>query len=101
MRKSSRLWWLHGVVLLSAALGCNRNCTTGGSSCGTPATGGVPYTGSPVMSGGATGYSQSSPSGYPGLSGMPSGAGSMSSAGAGYGMPNMSSSMSPGLAPNR
>src|SRR5579875_3387277 len=32
MRKSSRFWWLHGAVLLSAVIGC-KNCNSGGSSC--------------------------------------------------------------------
>jgi hypothetical protein len=92
MKKSSRFWWLHGAILLSAAIGC-KSCPGGscGNSSGTPATG--PY-------GSASGsmYSQSGAPSYgsmAGAQGMPSGTGAFSSTpNAGYAMPNTSSSMS-------
>jgi hypothetical protein len=105
MRKSSRFWWLHGAILLSAAIGCNRNCTTGGGGCGPGMAGTTPYggtvsTGSPVSSAGGAMYSQSTP--YSGASSMPSGASALSSGtSAGYPMPNMASSMPQGLGGTR
>jgi|GEM_PF-5166044 hypothetical protein len=106
MRKSSRFWWLQGAILLSAAIGCNRNCTNGGGSCG-PGMNGTPPYGSavsasgPIGSGGATLYSQSPPS-YSGASAMPSGPSSFSSSSsASYPAPNMASQMPQGLGGTR
>jgi hypothetical protein len=109
MKKSSRFWWLHGAILLSAAIGCNRNCTTGGGGCGPGMAGTTPYggtvsSGGPVGSAGATMYSQSTPSTpYSGASAMPGGSASSLSSGtsAGYPMPNMSSSIPQGLGGTR
>lgn len=108
MRKSSRFWWLHSAVLLSAVIGC-KNC--GGGSCGGPGSSGPPpmggtAAGGPVGSAGATLYSQSTPPGYPSSQSYPGGSMSSSSsfpsgANAGYPMPNMSSSIPQGLGGTR
>lgn len=97
MKKSSRLWWLHGAILLSAVIGC-KNC---GNSCGGPggasATGTMPYGGgSPIASGGPMTYSSSSMpyQGGTASSGTPSfPAGGQTP---GYSMPNSSSGLTPG-----
>lgn len=94
MRKSSRLWWLHGAILVSAVIGC-KNCGSSGS-CGGP--GGAPVggtgSGGPIMSASPGMYSQSgaTPS-FSGASPMPGGTSSFPAAGgAGYpGMPNTAS----------
>jgi hypothetical protein len=106
MKKSSRFWWLHGAILLSAVIGC-KNCNSGGSSCAPGGmSGGVPPYGAPVTSGGPVGsagamtYSSSAP--YTGGTAMPSGSSSFSSGtSAGYPMPNMASSMPQGLGGTR
>src|SRR5690348_5876517 len=62
MRKLSRLGWLHGMILLSAVMGCKGSGCTGGN-CG-PAQGGpaqgVPAGGASILSGanntGGVGY---------------------------------------------
>jgi hypothetical protein len=79
MRKSSRLWWLHGAILLSAVIGC-KNCGGSGGSCGAPSATGSPYgtaMGGPTVGGGPTMYSQgsypSSTGGMTGMTGAPSG----------------------------
>src|SRR5579875_3019585 len=106
MRKSSRFWWLQGAILLSAAIGCNRNCTNGGGSCGPTANGAPPYGGTvstsgPISSSGATMYSQSTP--YPSGMTMPGGTPSSFSSGAStsYPAPNMASQMPQGLGGTR
>lgn len=105
MRKSSRFWWLHSAILLSAAIGCNRNCTSGGAGYGPGMSGAPPYGGpvsssGPIGGAGATMYSQS-PSYSSGM-GMPSSSSSMSpQSSGGYPMPNMSSSVPQGLGGTR
>jgi hypothetical protein len=108
MRKSSRFWWLHGAILLSAAIGCNRNCTNAGGS-GAPAMGGPPpYAGpvssssGPIGSAGASLYSQGSMPSYSSGSPMSSGSSPFTGpSGAGYPAPNMSSAMPQGLGSTR
>jgi hypothetical protein len=51
MRKLSRLGWLHGVILVSAVVGCKHSCGTGGN-CG-PGQGGPAGGGAPIYSGSA------------------------------------------------
>jgi hypothetical protein len=107
MRKSSRFWWLHGAILLSAAIGCNKNCTNGGGSCTPGGMGGPPPTyggtvspSGPIGGAGATMYQQSST--YPGMGAMPSGSSSFSSgASSGGYVPNMASQMPQGLGGTR
>jgi hypothetical protein len=75
MRSLSRLGWLHGMILLSAVMGCKGSGCTGGN-CG-PAQGG-PAGGTPIISGangtGGVGYpklfgNNSAPSTSQGMSG--------------------------------
>ncbi len=92
MRKSSRLWWLHGAILLSAVIGCKN---TGGGGGGAPAGG--PTMGGPITAGGPTMYQQGSVPSYSGAGSMPGGAGAFpSSTSSGYPQPGMSST-TPGL----
>jgi hypothetical protein len=93
MKKSSRLWWLHGAILLSAVIGC-KNCSNScGGPGGAPATGTMPYGGgSPIASGGPMTYSSSALGGA-GTSGAPSFPAGQTP---GYSMPNMSSGITPG-----
>src|SRR5690348_17120313 len=83
MRKSSRLWWLHGTILLAAVVGC-KNCGNSGGSCGQPGMNASPYGGAPVGgptgAAGVTGYTQGGAtqgfpagSGYTGAPGMSGG----------------------------
>ncbi|HTU23158.1 MAG TPA: hypothetical protein VMG10_34300 [Gemmataceae bacterium] len=92
MRKSSRLWWLHGAILVSAVIGC-KNCgssgTCGGPG-GAPVATGSPYA-SPTAGGGPAMYSTGATPGYSGGSPMPSGGSFPTSTGSGYPMPGMSS----------
>jgi len=104
MRKSSRFWWLHGAILLSAVIGC-KNCNSGGSSCAPGGmSGGVPPYGAPATAGGpvggtgATMYSSSAP--YTGGTTMPSGSSLSSGTNSGY-VPNMASQMPQGLGGTR
>jgi hypothetical protein len=101
MRKSSRLWWLHGAILLSAVVGC-KNCNSGGS-CGGPPPSGTPPYGATTIGGptaGATGmtYGQGT---YPtgtsmgGVSSMSGSAPFSSSSNTGFNPPATSSSISP------
>jgi hypothetical protein len=98
MKKSSRLWWLHGAILLSAVIGC-KNCN---NSC--PGPGGAPVTsgpvssyGSPTVSGGPMSYSTGGMAGgYQGGATTSTGSAFPSTTNPGYTMPNVSSSMSPG-----
>jgi hypothetical protein len=99
MKKSSRLWWLHGAILLSAAIGCKncgsqQGCGPGGGSGGAPATG-------LYGSAGGQAYSQTTPGmGSMGAAqGVPSGGAFSSSTNSAYAPPAMSSSVS-GLSPN-
>ncbi len=104
MRKSSRFWWLHGAILLSAVIGC-KNCNSGGSSCapggmsgGVPPYGAPATTGGPIGSAGGAMYSSSAP--YTGGTTMPSGSSFSSGTNSGY-VPNMASQMPQGLGGTR
>jgi hypothetical protein len=100
MKKSSRFWWLHGAILLAAAVGCKNS---GGGSNGT-IQGGVPAGGPTYMNstgpaisgaGSATMY----PSGAtPSYSSMGSSANYTPGAGGGFPAPTTSSSVyTPGM----
>lgn len=97
MKKSSRLWWLHGAILLAAAVGCKS--ANSNSSYGAPPTAqSGPYGSASGMS-----YSQNA---QPGLGSIAAAQGMQgasnafpSAAPTGMAAPNMASSMSP-LSPN-
>jgi hypothetical protein len=100
MRKSSRFWWLHGAILLSAVIGC-KSANSGGGY-GAPAggptmSGSSPMIGSGVPSGGTMFPTTGTPT-YtsPSTSGGQTFAPQMGS-GSGYPMPTTSTSMSQGF----
>jgi hypothetical protein len=83
MKKSSRFWWLHGAILLSAVIGC-KSANSCGNSYGGPAGG------PPVVSGNApimSGSPMTTTTTYPpaGASGMPSYSGSSMQGGQSFG----------------
>jgi hypothetical protein len=113
MSKSSRLWWLHGMVLAAAVVGCKSN--SGGVPSGAMQSGPPPMTGGPTFMGTPTGpmgtptgagstTTYPVPSGttttYPGMSGgqtftPPASSGFTNSASPMYSQPGMATSGGP------
>lgn len=103
MKKSSRFWWLHGAILLAAAVGC-KNCGSGGCSTtqgGVPA-GGPTYTNAtgPAITGAgsATMYQSGATPSYPSMGGSANYTPGM---GGGFPAPTTSSSVYPGMTGTR
>ena len=107
MKKSSRFWWLHGAILLAAAVGC-KNC--GGGSCG-PTQGGAPAGGPTYMNstgpaitgaGSATMYQSGATPSYSSMGGSVGGTPTYTpGAGGGFPAPTTSSSVYPGMTGTR